>query len=115
MDSSSLERVVESNSCGMPMLINRLPFLANRLVIPFAIRGDFAEVNTDSVYSCAHTGNATSWEPESFYPYLEELSKKDFGIEDAVSEKEELASVEIEGPNGAAEIQKEELANATLL
>lgn len=78
-----------------PMLVNSLPFLANRLVIPFASRGDFAEVDTESVYACARTGNATMWEPESFYPYLEELSKKDFGIDnnEAVveSKEEELA------------------------
>lgn len=59
------------------MLINSLPFLANRLVGPFASRGGFEKVNTDSVYADAYEGNATAWKPENFYPYIDKLAKRD--------------------------------------
>lgn len=95
-----------------PMLVNSLPFLANRLAIPFASRGNFAGVDTESVYACARTGDAKTWAPETFYPYLEELSKKelkDFGIvEDAISVEE----IETEDLSAAAGNRTEELASA---
>ncbi|CAB9519956.1 Capsanthin/capsorubin synthase, chromoplastic [Seminavis robusta] len=78
------------------MLINSLPFLANRLAGPFVSRGDFAKIDTDSVYSDAWSGNATVWEPEAYYPYLEDLSKKDFGVDKKATSEEPAVTQELD-------------------
>ena len=79
------------------MLIKSIPFLPNRLIGPFLNRGNYAKIDTSSVYSDARTGNASLWEPEKFYPYIEELSKRKFpgtmdcskDVKTAVKEAEE--------------------------
>jgi hypothetical protein len=60
------------------MLIKSIPFLGNRLIGPTMSRGNFAPMDTSSLYSDARSGNATLWEPESFYPYVKELSEKSY-------------------------------------
>ena len=56
------------------MLIKSLPFLADKLVLPFATRG--SPLFSESVYWDARSGNSTLWEPESYFPYLNSLSER---------------------------------------
>jgi lycopene cyclase-like protein len=59
------------------MLIKSIPFLPNRLIGPGLSRGNFAKIDTESVYADARTQDHQLWEPNNFYPYLEQLSNRD--------------------------------------
>jgi lycopene beta-cyclase len=61
------------------MLIKSLPFLADKLVLPFASRG--GSVFTESAYWDARSGNSTLWEPESYFPYVESLYARKYDAE----------------------------------
>jgi len=65
-----------------PMLLKSAPFLANRLVLPAASRGDYAPLNTTSVYWDAPTGDYAKWTPEQYFSYLKDLRERDYGKED---------------------------------
>lgn len=61
------------------MLIKSLPFIGNRLVGPTLSRGNFARINTSSVYADARTGDYSLWEPDHFYKYIDDLKNRDYG------------------------------------
>ena len=84
------------------MLINSIPFIGNRLVGPFASRGNFAMVDTDSVYADARTGNPKVWEPDAYYPYLQKISKMKFGAT-AADKKSDNADANINAATAATE------------
>lgn len=60
------------------MLWKALPFVPTRLVGPSLSRGNFAPINTTSVYADARTGDYHLWEPENFYPYVKKLSDQEY-------------------------------------
>jgi len=74
------------------MLVKSLPFIANRLVLPFVSRGPLEPL--DEVYWDAHSGTPERWEPGNYYKYLETLRSRNFSgtqtVEDA--EKAVLSS-----------------------
>merc|ERR1712176_1153043 len=59
-----------------PMLIKSMPFIANKLVFPFASRGPLKPLN--KIYWDAQHGKSKRWEPDSYFPYLEELRGKNY-------------------------------------
>lgn len=58
------------------MLVKSLPFIANRLVLPFMSRGPFAPL--DEVYWDAQSGVKERWEPGAYFKYLDSLRERDF-------------------------------------
>ena len=60
------------------MLWKSLPFVPTRLLGPGLSRGNFAPIDTASNYADALSGNFSIWEPSSYYPYLKELSERDY-------------------------------------
>jgi lycopene beta-cyclase len=75
-----------------PMLIKSIPFLGNRLIGPGLSRGNFAQFDTTSVYADAQTGNSSLWEPENFYPYLQDLSQRDYDTAPGETKEQSLDS-----------------------
>ena len=70
----------------VPMLIKSLPFLANRLILPFISRDGVPF--WDSVYWDAPSdGTSTKWEPEEYFPYLEELSHREYSIQEIATKE----------------------------
>ncbi len=59
------------------MLWKAMPFVPTRLILPSLSRGNFAPMNTSSVYADGRTGNHKLWEPENFYPYVQKLSERE--------------------------------------
>lgn len=58
------------------MLVKSLPFIANRLVLPFASRGKMEPLG--EVYWDAQSGRKERWRPGKYFEYLEELRGRDF-------------------------------------
>lgn len=58
------------------MLVKSLPFIANRLVLPFASRGPLEPL--DKVYWDAQSGMPERWEPGAYFKYLETLRGRNF-------------------------------------
>lgn len=91
----------------LPMLLKSIPFVPTRLVGPLLSRGNFAPIDTSSVYADARSGNSTIWEPEPFYKYIDELSEKNYpkpGQEDAT----EPTNGDTSSPKQSAKLEEKE-------
>jgi len=71
------------------MLVKSLPFIANRLVLPFASRGPLEPL--DKVYWDAQSGMPERWEPGAYFKYLETLRSRNFSGTNTVDAVEKVA------------------------
>jgi len=89
------------------MLIKSLPFIGSRLVGPGLSRGNFAKIDTSSVYADARTGDYSVWEPDNYYKYIDDLKSKDYGEKEPAKKQKAPAlsaaeKSELEQPNDVA-------------
>jgi len=83
------------------MLIKSLPFIANRLVLPFASRGALEPL--DKIYWDAQSNLPERWEPAAYFKYLQELRSSEFSGTKTVEDVEKAVMAA-----DAAEKEREE-------
>lgn len=92
-----------------PMLIKSIPFIGNRLVGPALSRGNFAPIDTSSLYADARTGNYSVWEPGNFYNYIDELKERDFGDKEPLKKQKRMQSQSYDDQPDSTPTKKKEL------
>jgi lycopene cyclase-like protein len=61
----------------LPMLIKSIPFIGNRLILPFISR-EGTPFGDSMYWDAPSDGTSAKWEPKEYYKYLEELTDRKY-------------------------------------